>query len=104
LVQVNITDAEGAEHALELEAGDSLMRGATQFGVVGIDADCGGNLACATCHVILGADWIGRAGAVSSDEGDLLSFLEEREPGSRLSCQIILSDDLNGMDVRVPGP
>ena len=104
MVKVNIIDAEGTEFALELDAGDSLMQAARDSGVVGIDADCGGNLACATCHVILGKEWIGKTGAISSDEDDLLSFLEEREPGSRLSCQIVLSDDLDGMNLRVPSP
>ncbi len=79
------------------------MLGAIQASVPGIEAECGGALDCATCHVYVAPDWIDRLPAVSDEEDALLdSVAAERRPGSRLSCQINVSDALDGLVVHLP--
>ena len=78
------------------------MEGAIRNNVPGIDADCGGACACATCHVYVDADWASAAGKPSAMEESMLDFAEGVEPNSRLSCQIRVSDALDGMVVRLP--
>lgn len=94
---------DGTEQGFEAPAGVSLMAAATGHGVEGIVAECGGSLACATCHVYVDAAWFGRLPAPQRDE---LAMLEctaaERRPTSRLACQIRLTDALQGLSVTVP--
>lgn len=94
---------DGREEGFEAPAGVSLMQAATGHGVDGIVAECGGGLACATCHVYVDAAWFERLPPPASDE---LAMLEctaaERRPTSRLSCQIRLDDTLQGLRVAVP--
>lgn len=78
------------------------MEGAVKNNIPGIDADCGGACACATCHVYVDPDWTERTGTASAMEESMLDFAENVEPNSRLSCQIKVSDDLNGLIVRMP--
>jgi 2Fe-2S ferredoxin len=100
----NITfiEHDGAEHQVELEAGKSLMQIAMDNGVPGIDADCGGECACGTCHVIVDSAWLDVAGKAGcrgiADAGDD----PERKPASRLSCQIKATDAMDGMVVHLP--
>ena len=90
----------------EVEApadGRSLMKAAVEAGIDGIAADCGGNLTCATCHVIVPEPWRGRLPPVSADEDTMLDYTAvERQPGSRLSCQIPLVPALDGLVVELP--
>jgi 2Fe-2S ferredoxin len=94
----------GTEHRIELPVGRSVMRGAIDNGVRGIDADCGGECACATCHVYVDPAWLERTGtpAAGSQEESMLSFAALAQPNSRLSCQIAMRDDLDGLIVRLP--
>jgi 2Fe-2S ferredoxin len=78
------------------------MRAATDTHVPGIDGDCGGNCACATCHVYVDPDWAGRLGARTVGEEEMLNSVDELRANSRLACQITLTDDLDGLIVRLP--
>ena len=94
----------GREHRVEVPSGLSVMRGAVDNGIPGIDADCGGECACATCHVYVDAAWLDRTGLPEpgSQEASMLSFAALAQPNSRLSCQIKVSEALDGLVVRLP--
>ena len=100
--QVTYIEHNGTAHAVELEEGLSVMRGAVDNGVPGIDADCGGECACATCHVFVEEPWLARTGEPSEQEASMLSFAATAQPNSRLSCQIKMSAALDGLVVRLP--
>ncbi len=94
---------DGDEYAFEAPAGVSLMQAATGFGLVEIIAECGGKARCATCHVFVDVTWIDRLPPPSADEQAMLEFTAvPRGAGSRLACQIRLSDALQGLLVRLP--
>jgi 2Fe-2S ferredoxin len=100
---ITFIEHDGTEHKIEAENGTNLMTLATQNSVPGIDGDCGGACACATCHVFVDPAWAGRVGGVGSEiEGDLLSFADGANEQSRLGCQIEVSDALDGLVVRLP--
>jgi Ferredoxin len=101
-VKVKFVAADGAEQELAVEEGVSLMEAAVHGGVDGIDADCGGQLACATCHIYLDDAWLSRVPPPAEDEEDMLEFALGRDARSRLSCQIIMSESLDGLVVHVP--
>jgi 2Fe-2S ferredoxin len=92
----------GGTHTVEVPPGTTLMRAATDHRVPGIDGDCGGNCACATCHVYVGQAWLERLGARTATEEEMLSCVGERQDGSRLACQITLTDALDGLVVNMP--
>src|SRR5690349_8391086 len=95
--------ADGREHGLEAPEGVSAMAAATGAGVPGIVADCGGSAVCATCHVYVDPAWVGRLPAAGPDELEMRECTAaERAPTSRLSCQIRLTADLQGLVLRVP--
>ena len=101
---ISLTPA-GERHVQDVQArpGRSLMEAAVDAGVKGIAADCGGLLTCATCHVIVPEPWAAKLPPASSDEEGMLEFTATpREPGSRLSCQITLTEDLEGLTVELP--
>ena len=100
--QVTYVEHGGAEHVIDLADGESVMRGAVDNGVPGIDADCGGMCACATCHVSIAADWSAATGGPGAQEDELLELAPERTPTSRLSCQIAMRPELNGLVVNLP--
>jgi 2Fe-2S ferredoxin len=92
----------GGAHSVEVPSGTTLMRAATDNRVPGIDGDCGGNCACATCHVYVERAWLERLGARTATEEDMLNCVPERQDGSRLACQITLTDALDGLVVELP--
>ena len=92
----------GGAHTVEVPVGTTLMRAATDNRVPGIDGDCGGNCACATCHVYVDPDWSERAGARTAMEEEMLNLVAEPRENSRLACQITLTDALHGLVVRTP--
>ena len=95
--------ADGTQTGVDARAGDSLMIAATQNGVDGIVAECGGNCSCATCHVWVREDFVAQVGPPGDMEEDLLDLaVSERREGSRLSCQITVSDELDGVTVEIP--
>lgn len=102
---VTYRDPSGALHALQGEEGTSVMDLAMKNGVPGIVGECGGFLNCASCHVYVADEWTQAVGPASEEEDEMLDCsLGERLAGSRLSCQVVLSDDLNGLHVDVaPG-
>jgi len=96
-------DPTQAAHSLQAQPGQSLMQAAVDANLPGIQADCGGLLTCATCHVVVQGDWQSKLPPVSSDEDGMLAFTAQtREPGSRLSCQIMLTSELDGLQVTLP--
>lgn len=103
MIQIRFIRADGTEQTIQTPTGQSLMKAAVDADVRGIEADCGGSLTCATCHVMLDEPWIARLPAAIADERDMLDFAASPvEPGSRLSCQIRLAPELDGMVVRLP--
>jgi len=93
---------DGSRHPVQATTGLSLMRAAVDHGVPGIDADCGGQCACATCHVFIGAPWSALTGARNEREDEMLSFAAELRETSRLACQIPVTDALDGIEVHLP--
>jgi ferredoxin, 2Fe-2S len=92
----------GGAHTVEVPPGTTLMHAATDNRVPGIDGDCGGNCACATCHVYVEQTWLERLGARTATEEEMLNCVPEREDSSRLACQITLTDALDGLVVNMP--
>ena len=102
-ITVHLVEADGTRHALAATIGESLMRAAVAAGIDAIKADCGGVMSCATCHVYVDADWAHRLPPPSPDEDAMLEMTAAaRLPTSRLSCQIALGRDLEGLTVTTP--
>jgi len=102
-IAVHFIEPDGKRHALAAPTGQSLMRAAVAADIDGIKADCGGVMTCATCHVYVDAAWLDRLPAPSADEDAMLEMTAApRAPTSRLSCQIALVDDLDGLTVALP--
>ncbi|MCC3862032.1 2Fe-2S iron-sulfur cluster-binding protein [Pseudemcibacter aquimaris] len=95
---------EKKEFNVEAPIGETLMEIAVKNNVDGIDADCGGACACATCHIIFNHADLSKVGYADEDESALLDFLNGRKMGSRLSCQVIMKEDLDGLTVEIPYP
>ena len=89
-------------YAVDVSNGLSVMEGAVQNDIPGIDADCGGGMACATCHVYVKEEWFNKLPKKEDGEEDMLDMAFEPNKFSRLSCQIIVSDDLDGLIVNIP--
>ncbi len=102
MTQVTIIDPAGAEHQVDVESGTTLMQAAMDNGIDGIVAECGGACSCATCHCYLDDAWYAKAGEPSDIEKDMLDCVIDPQPTSRLSCQVVITDDLNGLVVRLP--
>ena len=100
--KITFISPTGKEFEVEAEIGQTLMQIAVKNDVEGIDADCGGSCACATCHIIVPKEFRPGTGPAHEDESALLDFLDNRRAGSRLSCQIEMTEDLDGMTVRIP--
>ena len=92
----------GREHVVEVPVGLSVMEGAVKNGIPGIDADCGGACACSTCHVYVDAAWVDRLPAKETMEEDMLDFAFQPNAQSRLTCQIKVVPELDGLIVRMP--
>ena len=93
---------DGSRHEVQAEAGLSLMRAAVDNSIRGIDGDCGGQCACATCHVFVDPAWLARTGERGSNENDMLNFAAELRDNSRLACQITLTAAHEGLVVNLP--
>ena len=100
--KITFIEHNGTAHTVEAVSGLSVMRGAVDNNVPGIDADCGGECACATCHVYVDAAWRDRVGSRSETEETMLSFAAGTEANSRLACQITMSAALDGLVVSMP--
>jgi 2Fe-2S ferredoxin len=102
LVHVTYIDSSGIARTLEMPPGMSVMEAARQNRIPEIDADCGGACSCASCHVYVEPAWLEKFAPMSKIENSLLSLLEERRPNSRLSCQLRMTLELDGLIVRTP--
>lgn len=102
MVKVTYIEHDGTTHDVEAAAGLTVMEVAVKNNVPGIDADCGGACACATCHVYVDPAFQAKSGEASAMEESMLDFASERAENSRLSCQITLEDSLDGLIVRLP--
>ena len=100
--KITYVDATGNERVVEAKNGMTVMETAIKHNIPGIDADCGGACACATCHVYIDPAWADKTGEAGSMEQSMLDFANDVEPTSRLSCQIKISDALDGLIVRLP--
>ena len=95
-------DNQGNSKIIEVENGLSVMEGAIQNDIPGIDADCGGAMACATCHVYVEENWFNKLTKAEDAEVDMIDMAHEPKKNSRLSCQIIVNDELDGLVVTTP--
>ena len=102
VAKITYIEHDGREHEIEVRPGLSVMEGAVKNNIPGIDADCGGACACATCHVYVEEAWRDKVGPPSPMEEDMLDFAFEVKDSSRLSCQIKVKPELDGLVVRVP--
>ena len=93
---------EGKRNTIEVDIGLSVMEGAVQNSVEGIDADCGGSMACATCHVYVPENWFNKIEKPTDAEKDMIDMAYEPKKNSRLSCQIIVTNELDGLEVTTP--
>ena len=100
--RVTYIQADGQGQEVNLEAGSSLMQGAVDNMIDGIVAECGGSCSCATCHCYIDADWIDKVEPAEEMEVDLLDCVSEPKDNSRLSCQVKVGDDLDGLVVHLP--
>ena len=100
--KITYKDKDGISKTVEVENGLSVMEGAIQNEVPGIDADCGGAMACATCHVYVEEKWLDKLPKVDDAEVDMIDMAHEPKKNSRLSCQLIVTDELEGLVVTTP--
>tara|TARA_B110001454_G_scaffold190984_1_gene190435 strand:- start:406 stop:726 length:321 start_codon:yes stop_codon:yes gene_type:complete len=100
--KITYIEHNNKNHTIEVPNGLSVMEGAVQNNIKGIDADCGGSMACATCHVYVDKDWYGKLPKKEEGEEDMLDLAYEPNRYSRLSCQIMVSNELEGLIVRLP--
>ena len=100
--KITYNDFQGNSKTIEVDNGLSVMEGAIQKDIPGIDADCGGSMACATCHVYVEDKWFDKIPKAEDAENDMIDMAFEPKKNSRLSCQIIVTDDLDGLEVITP--
>jgi len=100
--KITYIEPSGKEHVIDAPVGQTVMEAAIKHAVPGIEADCGGACACATCHVYVDPDWSAKTGEASSMEQSMLDFANDVEDTSRLSCQIKVTEELDGLVVRLP--
>ena len=102
MAKITYKDSQGNSKIVDVEKGLSVMEGAIQNDIPGIDADCGGAMACATCHVYVEENWFNKLTKTEDAEVDMIDMAYEPKKNSRLSCQIIVSDELDGLEVSIP--
>ena len=102
MAKIIYKDYQGNSKTIEVENGLSVMEGAIQNDIPGIDADCGGGMACATCHVYVNEEWLDKLPEKEDGEEDMLDMAFEPKQNSRLSCQLTVSNELDGLVVNIP--
>ena len=102
MAKITYIEHNGKSHTIEVSNGLSVMEGATQNNIPGIDADCGGGMACATCHVYVKEEWLDKLSKKEDGEEDMIDMAFEPNKFSRLSCQLIVSDEIDGLIVNLP--
>ena len=102
MTKIVYIEHNGKSHSIGVQNGLTVMEGAVQNDIPGIDADCGGSMACATCHVYVKEEWFNKLPKKEDGEEDMLDMAYEPSKFSRLSCQLIVSDELEGLVVNLP--
>jgi len=102
MAKITYNTHDNQTHSIDVQNGLSVMEGAVQNDIPGIDADCGGGMACATCHVYVEDDWYDKIPKKTDGEEDMLDMAFEPNKSSRLSCQITVTDELDGLVVKMP--
>ena len=102
MAKITYIEHTGKNHTIDVTNGLSVMEGAVQNNIPGIDADCGGSMACATCHVYVKEEWFNKMPKKEDGEEDMLDMAFEPKKNSRLSCQLMVSDQLDGLVVNLP--
>ena len=102
MAKITYIEHGGQKHEIDVANGLTVMEGAVQNDIPGIDADCGGSMACATCHVYVDQNWVEKTGTAEQMEQDMLDFAFDVTDQSRLSCQIKISNELEGLIVNLP--
>ncbi|WP_353412644.1 2Fe-2S iron-sulfur cluster-binding protein [Arenicella sp. 4NH20-0111] len=100
--KITFVDYQGNERSVEASSGDTVMEVATSNDIPGIDADCGGACACATCHVFVNEEWLKVVGKPGDLEAEMLEVAEEVTEASRLACQVHISDEMDGLIITTP--
>ena len=102
MAKITYNTHDNQTHSIDVQNGLTVMEGAVQNDIPGIDADCGGGMACATCHVYVDEEWIDKLPTKEDGEEDMLDMAYEPNKFSRLSCQLTVSDELDGLIVNIP--
>ena len=102
MTKITYIEHSGKSHSIDVSNGLSVMEGAVQNNIPGIDADCGGSMACATCHVYVKEEWFNKIPQKEDGEEDMLDMAFEPKKNSRLSCQILVSKEIDGIVVDLP--
>ena len=102
MAKITYIEHNGKSHTIDVSKGLSVMEGAVQNNIPGIDADCGGGMACATCHVYVKEEWFDKLPKKEDGEEDMIDMAYEPNKFSRLSCQLTVSDELEGLVVQLP--
>ncbi len=102
MAKITYVEHSGKSHTIQVQNGLTVMEGAVQNNIPGIDADCGGSMACATCHVYVKEEWFNKLPKKEDGEEDMLDMAYEPNKFSRLSCQLTASDELEGLVVNLP--
>ena len=102
MAKITYIEHNGKSHTIEVASELTVMEGAVQNDIPGIDADCGGGMACATCHVYVKEDWLNKLPKKEDGEEDMLDMAFEPNKFSRLSCQLTVTDELDGLIVQLP--
>ena len=102
MTKIVYIEHNGKLHSIDVQTGLTVMEGAVENDIPGIDADCGGSMACATCHVYVKEEWFNKLPKKEDGEEDMLDMAYEPQKFSRLSCQLIVSDELEGLVVNLP--
>ena len=102
MAKIIYIENNGKSHSVEVAEGLTVMEGAVQNNIPSIDADCGGGMACATCHVYIKDDWFDRINKKSEGEDDMIDQAYEPKKNSRLSCQIQVGPEIDGLEVHLP--
>ena len=102
MAKIKYIEHNGKSHTIDVANGLSVMEGAVQNDIPGIDADCGGSMACATCHVYVEDSWLTKLPKAEDAEQDMIDMAYKPNKNSRLSCQIIVSDEIDGLTVTTP--
>ena len=102
MAKITYIENNGKSHSVDVADGLTVMEGAVQNNIPGIDADCGGGMACATCHVYVKDEWFDKINKKSEGEDEMIDQAYEPKKNSRLSCQILVSPEIDGLEVHLP--